>query len=774
MILRKRLLYILVILIPVISFAAGNEPDSKAPDSTRFERLAGLCRLWGAIKYFHPYLAYQNIDWDGALIKTIPRVNKAETPEDYKRAIEYLLSSLKDPNTFIRDDSYVTPRSKISDLPETELCPYIIWTDDSIAIIVANDLERLFAADYFSLSYELKLAARKANGLIFDFRDLGPDSPDRDEDDCGSNLEMNLRFYMPVVLRKSIAIPSRRSRTYTLNRQGHYARHDPSLIYRPGGTCSPSTENRRDSLPMVFILNEGSADGLTFLGGLQDSRQAAIVFEGLFDREGGIKTFPVQTADGVIVEVRLTEIVRSDGTGSVHPDLVIPFVTDTTLMDCPPIKTALEVIRGTREVPCVVGNVLPITATSRPGAIDDALAFQKSGNRLLAWFRIWNEIRYFSPYVDGFEPSWETSLKEMIPVFEMADTRRAYALAINQAAHRLQDSNTRFGYVDNLEHLGYYFPALAIDFIEGKTVVTFISDDDQKTSAPDLEIGDIILAIDGEEIGLRRNRFAGYLSASTSQAMNREINSMLLSSTMPAPISMTLQKRDGRIIDVSRPRSDFEPPYPDAANGFRREGNDFIYINPQTTASRVITDSLGIILRASGLILDLRGDWQGGYFLNQEYWLLAGIIAGKEAVACQTRAVTKFSPDPNKSSWEYDSEKVRPNDKYHYEGRVAVLIDPSTMSDAEKYSLYLGAAGEVAFIGMPTGGVSAYWNDIELPGQTTFAYTNVDILDPDDPSVFGVGIQPDIFVEPTIEGIRQGKDEILEAAIKFLEKELTK
>ena len=31
-----------------------------------------------------------------------------------------------------------------------------------------------------------------------------------------------------------------------------------------------------------------------------------------------------------------------------------------------------------------------------------------------------------------------------------------------------------------------------------------------------------------------------------------------------------------------------------------------------------------------------------------------------------------------------------------------------------------------------------------------------------------VGVQPHIRVEPTIEGIRQGRDEVLEAAVAFL------
>jgi hypothetical protein len=39
-----------------------------------------VCKLWGAAKYFHPYLAYRDdIDWDAALVSAIPKVNAANS-----------------------------------------------------------------------------------------------------------------------------------------------------------------------------------------------------------------------------------------------------------------------------------------------------------------------------------------------------------------------------------------------------------------------------------------------------------------------------------------------------------------------------------------------------------------------------------------------------------------------------------------------------------------------------------------------------------------------
>ena len=46
------------------------------PASTR---LVALAKLWAALKYFHPYLAYPDkLDWDEVLVRTIPKVNTSK------------------------------------------------------------------------------------------------------------------------------------------------------------------------------------------------------------------------------------------------------------------------------------------------------------------------------------------------------------------------------------------------------------------------------------------------------------------------------------------------------------------------------------------------------------------------------------------------------------------------------------------------------------------------------------------------------------------------
>ena len=46
---------------------AAEEPQT----NSRVEQLVQLCKLWGTIKFSHPYLATRDIDWNGALVKAL-------------------------------------------------------------------------------------------------------------------------------------------------------------------------------------------------------------------------------------------------------------------------------------------------------------------------------------------------------------------------------------------------------------------------------------------------------------------------------------------------------------------------------------------------------------------------------------------------------------------------------------------------------------------------------------------------------------------------------
>jgi len=72
------------------------------PSASEPDRLIATARLWGTVKYFHPFLAYRNIDWDKALVDALPRIRAAENAADYAKALGVMLDALKDPVTIAR------------------------------------------------------------------------------------------------------------------------------------------------------------------------------------------------------------------------------------------------------------------------------------------------------------------------------------------------------------------------------------------------------------------------------------------------------------------------------------------------------------------------------------------------------------------------------------------------------------------------------------------------------------------------------------------------
>jgi hypothetical protein len=96
---RKPLAFFLSVIILAPAFCQSLKAQTTPVDDVRIARLAGLAKVWGTLKYFHPFLAYRDVDWDKALVETIPKVNAARSPQDYQAALNQMLAVLNDKST---------------------------------------------------------------------------------------------------------------------------------------------------------------------------------------------------------------------------------------------------------------------------------------------------------------------------------------------------------------------------------------------------------------------------------------------------------------------------------------------------------------------------------------------------------------------------------------------------------------------------------------------------------------------------------------------------
>jgi C-terminal processing protease CtpA/Prc len=103
-----------------------------------------------------------------------------------------------------------------------------------------------------------------------------------------------------------------------------------------------------------------------------------------------------------------------------------------------------------------------------------------------------------------------------------------------------------------------------------------------------------------------------------------------------------------------------------------------------------------------------------------------------------------------------------------YRGRTVMLIDERTISQAEHTGFFFRAASGTEFVGSTTAGASGDTTQLVLPGGLSMMFTGQEVRHPDGRPLQRIGIQPDVRAVPTIAGIRAGRDEVLEAALRHL------
>lgn len=97
-----------------------------------------------------------------------------------------------------------------------------------------------------------------------------------------------------------------------------------------------------------------------------------------------------------------------------------------------------------------------------------------------------------------------------------------------------------------------------------------------------------------------------------------------------------------------------------------------------------------------------------------------------------------------------------------------MLIDERTQSAAEHLGLFLDTANATKFVGTPSAGANGNAGPVARPGGIRFSLSWLGVAHTDGRQLQRVGLVPDIEVKPTIKGIQEGRDEVLDAAVRYL------
>ncbi len=381
-----------------------------------------------------------------------------------------------------------------------------------------------------------------------------------------------------------------------------------------------------------------------------------------------------------------------------------------------------------------------------------------AGFRILALMRWWNIIEYWFPYRDQIDGDWYQTLREFLPRIAAAQDGESYRLELMQLIARAADGHANlWPALDVRPPRGDCSWPASMRFLEGQAVV--VATEAAGTEAG-LASGDVVEAIDGAPVTRLVDEWAPYYATSNEAARLRDIAHNL--SDGDCGDSEAAVRRDGERLDLTVPRIEHSVTNRRDRPGdtFQRLSADIAYLKLSTIRAQDVAGYVEEAAGARGLVIDLR-TYPSDFVV---FALCARLISEPTDFARFTRGDLH---NPGAFAW---SESVALEPQFPpYRGSVAVLVDEGTQSRSEYTAMACRAGPKAVVVGSTTAGADGNVSHIELPGDNvTTMISGIGVFYPDKMPTQRVGIVPDIVATPTIEGIRAGRDEVLEAALRHL------
>jgi C-terminal processing protease CtpA/Prc len=752
---RALLLFLAVVLHGPALGPRVRADDSGRParENRRIERLARLGKLWGTVRYMHPFLGYRDIDWDAALINAIPKVESAKTKDEFAAAVAEMLAALGDPATGIwPSESTGTPTAG-------ESLPTWSWADGKILIVrIANDIDRDRGGPPARANLQkLKLEIGQSEGVVLDLRALTPRTGSRRSTQFFKDLSRSLVADEVVGSGERALMHSGYRSQGGMASGGYFS----GFVTRDGTRFvpEPGAKARR----VAFIVNARS-ELPPVAPALQGRGVGAVIAEGPISDAVFVTTTRVDLGEGVAARVRVTEYVAGP---HCPPEIRADKEVAPSAGEGPSIPSydaALKFVRRDLEFsnPARTSRPLPAVVVLRPDKTYKERDYPSRELRLLAAIRFWNVIHYFFPYKHLIGEDWDALLVDFLPRLEAARDAREYAMALAEMATHTHDSHVHVQARALSDYFGTAVPAVALREIEGEPVVTAL-EPEESAKGSGIEVGDVVVKVDGEPVRERMRRLGRYITASTPQAHTFVVLHRLLAGAPGSRVTLLVRDRDGH--ERERPLTRVGG---GIAAGRDREGEVLRLLDGNIGYADLRRLTVGEVdgmferfKETKAIIFDMRGYPRG------TAWAIAPRIntkAARDAADFRRPLVGALSESP----FHFLQPIPDRGDTPLYRGKTVMLIDERAISQSEHTGLFFEAANGTTFIGSPTMGANGDVTALTVPGDIVISFSGHDVRHADGRQLQRVGLVPHIEVRPTIRGIRDGRDEVLERAMKSL------
>ena len=383
----------------------------------------------------------------------------------------------------------------------------------------------------------------------------------------------------------------------------------------------------------------------------------------------------------------------------------------------------------------------------------EEMDYKDQSYRLLGMFLLWNAIEYNYPYLHNL-------LTEYIARMLDGKDQESYELTLASLSAKLQDAHLAlYNSEYYIMEAGIYGVPVEIMQAENQIVVSKVLKDD----CP-LQVGDVIKQLDGKNIEDVLKERMEYISVTTEDKFINQIGRFLMRSNNPN-IKVTVLRDEEEQICKVKGEMEYYLMQETAEKPYEILDGNIGLVNPAALQPKGLSSVMSQLKSTDGLIVDFRQYPSDFIVYDLAEYLVDGV---KPFLICTTS--TESKPGIFSGNIKYSGRAENSNTE-QYEKPVVILMNEKTQSLAEYTIMSVRNGENVTVMGENSVGSDGDVTYLPLPGGISMMFTSCGIYTPEGGQTQRIGLSPDIEVHPTIEGIREGRDELMEAAVKYIKEQ---
>jgi C-terminal processing protease CtpA/Prc len=399
------------------------------------------------------------------------------------------------------------------------------------------------------------------------------------------------------------------------------------------------------------------------------------------------------------------------------------------------------------------------TATWQPRPATERFTTRDRATRLADVALLWMVPQHFYPYFDVVSTDWPAALQRALREAATASSDSAFDATLDRLIAALRDGHgnvVRSGRV-------WVFPDVRLGWVEHRVVVTAVGD---SAAAAGVRRGDEVVSVDGRPVDVALDEAEERTSGATPQWIRQVALRKMLAGAPGTVVELGLRDplvpndspRRVRLARISAvPPADSRP----AKVAELRPG--VWYVDLDRVSDADVAAALPQLAEASGIVVDMRG-----YPSDVNTVSLLDHFADSTIHSARFQRPLVVRPDHQQMLFAGEGWTIPPAAPQLH-AKVAFLAGAGAISYAEST---LGVVEENhlgAIVGETTAGTNGNINPFTLPGGYTVVWTGMRVQKRNGTPHHGVGIKPTVPVSPTLQGIRAGRDEVLERALQIVD-----